>query len=94
MTKIYCGKGKEISGKFGTFYKVSICLDDIPVEHLYTAKNGKRYATLNMSEMKQADEKGNTHTVIVDTWKPSTPPVTPPNTPPRGPEDFQDDILF
>lgn len=93
MSKIYCGKGKEISGKFGTFYKVSICLDDIPVEHLYKAKNGKRYATLNMSEMKQADEKGNTHTVIVDTWKPSTP-STPPNTPPENFVDDSSEILF
>lgn len=89
MSKIYCGKGKEINGKFGTFYKVSICLDDIPVEHIFKASNGKRYATLNMSMMRQTDEKGNTHTVVVDTWKPSTP-----NTPPRGPEDFESDIPF
>jgi len=82
MSKIYCGKGKEINGQFGTFYKVNICLDEIPAEHIFKAKNGKRYATLNMSMMRQEDDRGNTHTIVVDTWKPSKQ---------SGPEDFRDD---
>jgi hypothetical protein len=86
MSKIYCGKGKEINGKYGAFYKISVCLDEIPAEHIFKAKNGKRYATLNMSMMRQKDDRGNTHTIVVDTWKPS-PKVTPP-------EDFRDDSDF
>ena len=99
MSKIYCGKGKEIDGKFGRFMSINICLDDIPAEHVFKATNGKRYVGLSVSEMRNPDEKGKTHTVTVDTRKsdiskPNTPPVAPPNTPPRGPEDFESDILF
>jgi len=89
MSKIYCGKGKEITGKFGRFYKISICLDEIPEEHIFKAKNGKRYATLNMSEMKNQDDKGNTHTVVVDTWKPDESRSVK-----NAPENFVDDFPF
>jgi len=82
MSKIYCGKGKEINGKYGAFYKINICIDDIPVEHMFKAKSGKRYVNLLVSEMRQPDDKGNTHTVLVDTWKPSKQ---------SGLEDFRDD---
>jgi hypothetical protein len=86
MSKIYCGKGKEINGKFGAFYKINICMDEIPAEHVFKAKNGKKYVTLNMNMMRQEDDRGNTHTIVVDTWKPSDK-VTPP-------EDFRDDSDF
>ena len=86
MSKIYCGKGKVISTKNGSFEKINICIDEIPVEHMFKAKNGKRYVNLLVSEMRQPDDKGNTHTVSVDTWKPSDK-VTPP-------EDFRDDSDF
>lgn len=85
MSKIYCGKGKVISTNNGSFEKINICIDEIPVEHMFKAKNGKRYVNLLVSEMRQPDERGNTHTVSVDTWKPSKQ---------SGPEDFRDDSDF
>ena len=89
MSKIYCGKGKEINGKYGAFYKISICVDEIPAEHIFKAKNGKRYATLNMSMMKQEDDRGNTHTIVVDTWKPDESRSVK-----NAPENFVDDFPF
>lgn len=66
MDTIYVGKGK--ASKFGT--RFSICIDDLPPEHITTAQNGKKYINLEIKEMKQPDKWGKTHTVTVDTWKP------------------------
>ena len=78
MSKIYCGKGKEINGKYGAFYKISVCLDEIPAEHIFKAKNGKRYATLNMSMMRQKDDRG----IRIPSW------LTLGNLQASEPEDF------
>ena len=66
--KIFCGRGK----RFGQYNAISlsICLDDLPKEHITTGKNGKRYIKLNVNEKREPDEWGNTHSVEVDTWKP------------------------
>lgn len=68
--KIYAGSGKIQSGQYGEFYKISVCLDDIPVEHITTAKNGKRYVNLNVNKKKETDQYGKNLSVQVDTWKP------------------------
>jgi len=69
MEKIYCGSGKTVTGQYGDFEKVSICLDDIPNEHITTANNGKRYVNINISKKKETDQYGKNLAVIVDTWK-------------------------
>jgi len=63
--KIWCGKGKQ--NQYGI--RIRICLDDIPQEHTSEFKS-KRYATLNVGTLREIDQKGNTHSVSVDTWKP------------------------
>lgn len=66
---IYVGKGKE--SQYGT--KINLCLDDMMVyadKNIDPAKNGKKYIRLDVNKMRQVDERGNTHTVKVDTWKP------------------------
>jgi hypothetical protein len=63
--KIYIGKGKE--SKYGI--KFSICLSDIPEEHTFEY-NGKTFVKLEITQMRKADDRGKTHTVTVDTWKP------------------------
>ena len=65
MSNIYCGKGKP--SKFGL--KLNICLSDIPPEHT-TEFNGKVYVKIDLQELKSVDQKGNTHTLKIDTWKP------------------------
>lgn len=67
--KIYAGSGKTILGRFGEFYKVSICLSDIPKEHTFEY-NGKTYIKLEISKKKEVDMYGKNVTVAVDTWKP------------------------
>ena len=69
--KIWCGRAKEIEGKFGIFYSLNICLDDIPQEHTFTSRGGKRYARVNMSLLRQRDDDGNTHTLSVNTFMPA-----------------------
>jgi hypothetical protein len=68
--KIYCGNGKKITGEYGTFRSVSICLDDIPEEYVTKSKNGKRYVKLNISDMKEINDYGNDVYATVDTWRP------------------------
>ena len=72
--KIWCGKGKQ--NQYGI--RIRICLDDIPQEHTSEFK-GKRYATLNVGTLREIDQKGNTHSVSVDTWKPQAQAPQPQN---------------
>jgi hypothetical protein len=78
MDKIYCGSGKTFAGPYGDFEKVSICLDDIPNEHITKANNGKRYVNINISKKKETDQYGKNLSVIVDTWRPNTESHNPP----------------
>ena len=71
--KIYCGKGKK--SNYGI--KLNICIDDIPPEYISTFKD-KRYIRLELSEMRNVDQRGNTHTVTVYTWKPDGARQAPP----------------
>jgi hypothetical protein len=71
MEKIYCGSGKTKSGQYGEFYAISICLDDLPNEHITTAANGKEYINITVSKKKETDQYGKDLAVTVDTWKPS-----------------------
>ena len=89
--KIYCGRGKTF-GQYGTI-SVSICLDDIPAEYITKSdKNGKRYVKINVDAKREADDYGNTHTVTVDTWKP-TGRSAPVKTRPAVLNDDEPDLL-
>ena len=68
---IYCGSGKVKDGKFGEFFSISICLSDLPKEHITEAKNGKKYINLNINRKKEPDQYGKDLSVQVDTWKPT-----------------------
>lgn len=67
--KIWCGRGKE-SGQYGQI-KFNICLDNIPSEFI-SEFQGKRYVKLILTKKREPDEKGNSHGVEVDTWKPDS----------------------
>jgi len=66
--KIYVGSG---TSKFdGNLISCSVCLTDLPQEHMFEY-NGKKYIKLNVSAKKDgADEYGKTHYLAVDTYKP------------------------
>jgi len=74
--KIYVGSGKS---KFdGNLVSCSLCLTDLPVEHIYEYNN-KKYIKLNVQKKKEEDQYGKSHSVSVDTWKPeATKAVAPP----------------
>lgn len=68
--KIYVGSGKTQSSQYGDFYKVSICLSDLPAEHITKAKNWKEYINLTVNKNREIDQYGKDLSVQVDTWKP------------------------
>ena len=67
--KIYCGSGKEF-GQYGTI-NCSICLNDIPKEFWNKGNNGKTYLPIKINRKREVDQYGKTHSVEVDTWKPT-----------------------
>ena len=74
--KIYVGNG---TSKFdGNQVACSVCLTDLPQEHMFEY-NGKKYIKLNVSAKKYGeDEYGKTHYLSVDTWKPEPKKETAP----------------
>jgi hypothetical protein len=66
--KIFCGNGKTF-GKYGQI-GLSVCLSDIPKEHMSKDKNGKTWVKLNVCSKRTPDERS-THYVEVNTWRPS-----------------------
>ena len=67
--KIYVGSGKQVTGTYGTFRSVNICLTDLPSEFINEYK-GKKYIKLNINDKKEADAYGKDVSISVDTWKP------------------------
>lgn len=68
---IYCGNGRIVSTKYGTFRSISICLSDIPKEFITKSeKNGKSYTKIIVSDKDAKDQYGNDVFVTVDQWKP------------------------
>jgi hypothetical protein len=61
--KIYVGNGKLV-GKFNQI-KLGLRVDKL-------VSNEKGYCNIIIQEMKQPDKYGNTHTAIIDTWKPDS----------------------
>lgn len=96
MEKIYCGSGKTKTGKYGNFESVSICLDDIPAEHITTGKNGKRYVNLTINKKKEPDQYGKDLSVQIDTWNPdnaATPKAAQSHTPKQEYSESEGDKL-
>ena len=44
---------------------INICLTEIPKDLIRRASNGKCYINLNVTELRETDERGNDHTVSV-----------------------------
>ena len=83
--KIFVGNGKE-NEQYG-FVNFSICLSDLPQEHVSEYK-GKKYINLTISKKRNgADQYGKTHAVSVNTWKPE-------KSAEQGNEEVTDDLPF
>jgi hypothetical protein len=97
---IYCGSGRTKDGKFGEFFSISICLSDLPEEHIKEAKNGKKYINLNINRKKEPDQYGKDLSVQVDTWKPTPQGTVPaamahdPKPKYVAPQDEEDSLPF
>ena len=68
--KIYVGAGKK---KFDSLREVSICLTDLPQEHVFEY-NGKKYIKLKVHDKKEKDQFDKDVSVTIDTWKPAEQP--------------------
>jgi len=86
--KIFVGSGK--TAKYST--KISICLSDIPKEHI-TESKGKKYINLELKERREPDQYGKTHYVTVDTWKPEQKSSTHTQTVSKQSDFFEEDTL-
>jgi len=62
---VYIGKAQTRTGNFGEYLSGSLCVSDIPKEHIKEAKNGKKYLNITISKMKAPDKFGNDYTVSV-----------------------------
>jgi hypothetical protein len=96
MEKAYCGRAKFVKTKYGELIALNICLSEIPRGDIKTGKNGKDYINLTVVEMKQPDDRGNTHTIYVNQYKPTGGGNGGGNGGGYGdgPESFDDDIPF
>lgn len=64
--KIFCGKGKTI-GQYGAI-AINVCLSDIPEEHIYTSKSGKKYVNIVVRALRTPKED-RTHYLEINTYK-------------------------
>ena len=88
--KIYCGTGKKHTDY--DIVNVSLCLTDLPKEHIFEYKD-KKYIKLKVVGKKEVDQFGKTHYVEVDTWKPEQKQPEPKD--PHGqPDPSEDDLPF
>ena len=64
--KIFVGNGKKQNE---TWLKSSLCLSDIPQEHVFEY-NGKKYLKVNINVKDTPDQYGKDVSISVDTYKP------------------------
>lgn len=69
MSKIFVGQGKRV-GQYGNI-AISICIDDCKEYIKKSNTNGKEYLNLVVSQMREPNQWGKTHTVSIDDWQPS-----------------------
>jgi len=64
MEKIFCGAGKTIEGTYGSFDALNLEVD-VLLENSYTAKNGKKYVNVLVSDRRSPDNFGNTKKIVI-----------------------------
>ena len=89
--KVFIGGGKKITGQYGDFRSVSICLSKIPADAKFEY-NGEQYVKLNISDKKEADQYGKDVRVSINDWKPSGATVS--DSTPKTNSGGNDDLPF
>jgi hypothetical protein len=79
--KVFIGGGKKITGQYGDFRSVSICLSKIPKDSIFEYE-GLKYVKLNVSDKKEADQYGKDVSVSINDWKPEAKTVEASLNPP------------
>ena len=72
---VYVGNGKVKTGSRGSWLSILFTKSD--VEELF-ARLDNGFVRVNVNKRKKPSEKGYTHSVTVDTWKPSNTIEAPP----------------
>ena len=67
--KVYCGNGRVIKTQYGELMKLSFTEDDLQ-KLTDNLENG--WVNVVVKERREPSEKGTTHYLEVDTWKPNT----------------------
>ena len=68
--KIYLGKGKKVEGM--EIVNCSLDLTTALTKVSFTDKSGHAHVNFKVQQMKQPDQYGNTHTIVLDTYKKTT----------------------
>ena len=66
--KVYVGNGKAIDTQYGELLKISFSKSDL--EMMQSMLNEKGWINLNVNKRKEPSQYGDTHSIVVDTWKP------------------------
>lgn len=81
--KTYVGtaKQKTINTKFGEMEVIKLSFSKKDLETLMSNLNEKGWVNLDQVKRKEVGKYGETHSMTIDTWKPSEKSTPPANTP-------------
>ena len=95
--KQYVGNAKKIQTQHGSMLKIALGPDDVR-KIIEVAKANKGWVNLDCAQRKEVSEKGFTHSIWVDEWKPDTTQarqnIEQPNTVPLNDWDDSETIPF
>lgn len=82
-TKLYVGtaKQKTINTKFGEMEVVKISYSKADLELMTANLNENGWVNLDQTRRKEVGKYGETHSMVIDLWKPTTPPANTPVKP-------------
>lgn len=88
-TKLYVGtaKQKTINTKFGEMEVVKISYSKKDLELMMANLNEKGWVNLDQTRRKEVGKYGETHSMVIDEWKPSGNSTPPANTPVKPKEE-------
>lgn len=72
MEKIYCGNAKSIQTQHGDLQKISMSKDDVNKIVKYMKDNNSDWINIVVKERQTPSQKGMTHYLEVDQWKPNS----------------------
>ena len=89
--KIYCGNGKVHNFNEGSVLNIMLdmtTLEKYFQEHGFTSNAGNKKIKIKVQARKEVDQYGNSHSVLIDQWKPTQ------QGSPNDSKEFQSDVPF